>query len=59
MRGKSQNTTKPVSWPPAARWPLAVVMNGERGLGSQAPMKLFPLKDTPLIAAGFFIAVPI
>jgi hypothetical protein len=26
----------------------------KRGLG-QSPMKLFPLKDTPQLAAGFFI----
>jgi hypothetical protein len=52
---------------PAARWPLATVMNGKRGLGGKALMKLFPLhracalaqvKDTPLRAAEFFIARP-
>jgi hypothetical protein len=42
--GKSQNTA-----------PLAAVMNGKRGFGGRAPMMLFPLKDTPLLAAGFFI----
>jgi hypothetical protein len=40
---------------PAARWPLAAVMNGKQGFGGATPMMLFPLKDTPLLAAGFFI----
>ena len=49
---------------PAARWPLAAVMNGKWGFGGKALMMLFPLKDTPLLpgtarqgrcAAGFFI----
>ena len=44
--GKSQNTA-----------PLAAVMNGKQGFGGATPMMLFPLKDTPLLAAGFFIEV--
>jgi hypothetical protein len=35
--------------------PLAAVMNGKQGFGGATPMMLFPLKDTPLLAAGFFI----
>jgi hypothetical protein len=30
-------------------------MNGKQGFGGATPMMLFPLKDTPLLAAGFFI----
>jgi hypothetical protein len=45
-----------------ARWPLAVVMKHHqawfssklKGLG-YSPLKLFPLKGTPPLAAGFFI----
>jgi hypothetical protein len=31
-------------------------MNGKQGFGGATPMMLFPLKDTPLLAAGFFIS---
>jgi hypothetical protein len=30
-------------------------MNGKAGFGGATPMKFFPLKDTPLLAAGYFI----
>jgi hypothetical protein len=47
---------------PAARRPLAAVMTAnrsriarKRGFEGEATMKFFPLKDTPLLAAGFFI----
>jgi hypothetical protein len=30
-------------------------MNGKQGFGGATPMKLFPLKDTTLFAAWFFI----
>ena len=42
--GKNQNTV-----------PLGAAMNGKWGFEGKALMMLFPLKDTPLLAAGFFI----